>query len=216
GWQFPKYIFDQHTAYLAASNVLLPYNPNEVRHKPRKRLSDACRAYGIEGWEQIDKESISERIGNGTWPQYYSPQDVVNYCAEDVHNEVRLLRAQLRGRGKLLPADVPRVLHWSNYGAKCIAQIQARGMPIDMELWNLTQENKPGVVGELLRRFDPSHSDEDPIYTPEGEWSYQRFEAWLVRASVTAWPRLDSGRLDTEGDAFDMMSHIPGIEGLHA
>jgi hypothetical protein len=47
GWQFPVHIYDLHTAYLAASNILLPYNPDEVRKKPRKGLSDACRAYGI-------------------------------------------------------------------------------------------------------------------------------------------------------------------------
>jgi DNA polymerase family A len=33
---------------------------------------------------------------------------------------------------------------------------------------------------------------------------------------VAAWPRLDSGALDLEGDTFRLMSHIPGIEGLHA
>ena len=33
GWKFPTHIFDQHTAYLAASNILL------LRKKPRKRLS---------------------------------------------------------------------------------------------------------------------------------------------------------------------------------
>jgi hypothetical protein len=33
---------------------------------------------------------------------------------------------------------------------------------------------------------------------------------------VTAWPRLDSGRLDISGDAFRMMYHEPGVEGLHA
>jgi hypothetical protein len=51
GWTFPKHVFDQHTAYLAASNVLLPHNPDEVRTRQRKGLSDACRAYGIAGWE---------------------------------------------------------------------------------------------------------------------------------------------------------------------
>ena len=56
GWQFPVHIFDHHTAYLAASNILLPYNPDEVRKRQRKRLSDACRAYWIEGWEHIDKD----------------------------------------------------------------------------------------------------------------------------------------------------------------
>jgi DNA polymerase I len=49
GWPFPRHVFDQHTAYLAASNLLLPYEPDVVRNKPRKRLSDACRAYGLDG-----------------------------------------------------------------------------------------------------------------------------------------------------------------------
>ena len=44
-------------------------------------------------------------------------------------------------------ADIARVLWWSNYSAKCIALIQARGMPIDVPLWNLVQENKTAVIG---------------------------------------------------------------------
>jgi DNA polymerase I len=116
----------------------------------------------------------------------------------------------------LPPADVPRVLHWSNYSAKVVAQIQAKGMPIDTALWNLVQENKAAVIGALLRQFDPSYGSEEPIYSPDGEWSYARFERWLVSAGVPAWPRLDSGRLDIDGDAFRLMYSIRGIEGLHA
>ena len=93
--------------------------------------------------------------------------------------EAPLLRAQLQGRSGLLPADVERVLHWSNYAAKSVALIQARGMPIDMVLWNLIKENRAAVIGELLRQFDPSYGTDDPIYTPDGEWSYARFERWL-------------------------------------
>jgi hypothetical protein len=211
GWNFPIYIFDQHTAYLAASNILRPYNPDEVRQKQRKRLSDACRAHGIEGWEHIDKEAISKAIGDGTWRDLFSPQEVIDYCEEDVRMEVKLLRAQLR-----TGADVPRVLHWSNYSGKAVARIQARGMPIDMHRWNLVQENKAAVVRELLRQFDPSFGSDDPIYTPEGKSGYRRFEQWLVRAGVTAWPRLESGQLDLDSDAFRLMYHVPGIEGLHA
>jgi DNA polymerase I len=215
GWKFPEHVFDLHTAYLAASNVLLPYNPDELRKKPRKRLPDACRAYGIEGWERIDKESIARDIGEGRWRDH-GQEAVFDYCEEDVKKSVELLRAQLNGRPRLLPADAPRVLHWSNYSAKAVALIQVRGMPIDMALWNLVQENKAAVVGALLRQFDPSYGSDDPIYTPEGEWSYARFESWLVSAGVAAWPRLDSGQLDVDGDAFRMMYHVPGIEGLHA
>jgi hypothetical protein len=68
--RFPVHIFDLHTAYLAAANILLPYEPDEVRKKPRKRLPDACRAYGIEGWERIDKDTIAEDIGCGRWQKY--------------------------------------------------------------------------------------------------------------------------------------------------
>ena len=214
GWQFPVHIFDLHTAYLAASNILLPYNPDEVRKRERKRLSDACRAYGIEGWESIDKPAIAKAIGEGRWREY-GKEGVFSYCEEDVKNSVKLLRAQLRRRcdpcGRILlpAADVPRVLHWSNYSAKAVAQIQARGMPIDVELWNLVQENKTAVIGELLRQFDPSYGSEDPIYTPDGEWSYARFERWLVNSGVPYWPRLESGKLDIDARrlSYDVLTY---------
>ena len=90
-------------------------------------------------------------------------------------------------------------------------------MPIDMTLWNLVQENKLAVIGALIRRFDPSHGGENSIYSPEGEWSNDRFARWLGFAGIVEWPRLDSGALELTGDAFRMMygAH-PAIEGLHA
>jgi hypothetical protein len=215
GWQFPVHVFDLHAAYLAASNILLPYNPDEKHKKPRKRLADACRAYGISGWENIDKGTIAKDIGEGRWRDH-GQEAVFAYCEEDVKKSTELLRAMLRGRTGFPAADVARVLHWSNYSAKAVALIQMKGIPIDIELWNLVQENKRAVIAELIRQFDPSHGSEYPIYTPEGEWSYQQLERWLVHARVAAWPRKDSGKLDLESDSFRLMYHVPGIEGLHA
>jgi DNA polymerase I len=215
GWPFPVHIFDLHTAYLAASNVLLPHDPDEKKKKLRKRLSDACRAYGIEGWERVDKEAIAKDIGEGRWREY-GHDAVFDYCEEDVRVSVKLLRRMLLGNTNFPSADVARVLHWSNYSAKAIALIQARGIPIDTQLWGVVQENKAAVIRELLRQLDPSHDDEEPIYTLDGEWNYRRFERWLIRRRITVWPRLDSGELDISGDAFRLMYHIPGVEGLHA
>ena len=70
GWKFPVHIFDQHTAYLAASNILYPYNPDEIRKRQRKRLSDACKSYLIPGWERIDKETIVEGHRRGTLARF--------------------------------------------------------------------------------------------------------------------------------------------------
>jgi hypothetical protein len=218
GWSFPEHVLDLHTAYLAVSNVLAPWDLDErQKHKkPRKRLSDACRAYGLHGWENVDKEAIAKDIAKGDWRKW-GREAVIAYCEEDVAMTVKLLRAMVMGVDGFPPFDVPRTLHWSNYSAKAIARIQARGMPIDVRLWNLVQENKAQVIAALIRKFDPSYGSPYPIYSSEGEWSYRRFEQWLASAGVLAWPRLESGQLDIDDDAFRLMASIaPSVEGLHA
>ena len=215
GWTFPRHVFDLHTAYLAASNLLLPYDPEEVRKRQSKRLPDACRAYGIKGWENIDKGTMAKDIGEGRWEEY-GEAAVFDYCEEDVRKSAELLRAQLLGNCIYPAADVERVLFWSNYSGKSTALIQSAGMLIDMPLWNLVQENKAAVVRSLIAHCDPSYGQDETIYTPDGEWSYDRFERYLVRTGIRQWPRLESGRLDIDGDAFRLMYHAPGIEALHA
>jgi hypothetical protein len=59
GWPFSVHIFDQHTAYLAASNILLPYNPGEVRKRPRKGLADYRGRYRSETlqWGTVPRQA---------------------------------------------------------------------------------------------------------------------------------------------------------------
>jgi DNA polymerase-1 len=216
GWKFPVHVYDLHTAFLSVSNVLLPHAPDEVHKKSRKRLSDACCRYGIRGWENIDKGEIAKAIGEGRWHEY-GEAAVFEYCEEDVRKSCELLRAQLTGYGPYAPIDPRAVVRWSEYSTKSVARIQARGMPIDMAPWNCVQENKPKIITALIRGFDPSQGSECAIYSPDGEWSYERFARWLVAAGISEWPRLKSGALDIDGDAFrSMYSAHPAIEGLHA
>ena len=186
GWKFPTHIFDQHTAYLAASNVLLPHEPDVVRKKPKRGLADACHAYGLEGWERHRQGSHPQAIGDGRWRWKYTPEQILDYCAEDVRMSASLLREQLRGRDHRLAADTELVTALVATTARRSSRSSKRAaMPIDIPTWNLIQENKDAVIGELLRRFDPSHGDDDPIYTPEGKWSYARFEPYLAAMAFT-------------------------------
>src|SRR5262249_22988406 len=43
-----------------------------------------------------------------------------------------------------------------------------------------------------------------------------RFERFLINHGIYQWPRLSSGRLQLDDDAFKLMAYLPGIENLHA
>ncbi len=202
GWQFPMHIFDQHTAYLAASNILLPYDPDEKRERSR---ASACPMPAAPTASRVGSAStrrtIAKAIGEGRWREYGQRGRVSTIAKRTCASTAQLLRAQLRGsRGRALPAaDVERVLHWSNYSAKAIALIQARGIPIDMPLWNLVQENK---ARRDRRAAAPIRSEpwRATIRStrPRANGATRASRRWLMRAGVTAWPRLDSGALDTQ------------------
>ena len=100
GWKFPTYVLDLHTAYLSVSNILAPYSPDEPRKKDRKRLSDACKAYNIDGWEDVDKEKIAKDIGEGRWRMYGRPR-VAWYNNEDVRVEGRVTAENAARVGKV-------------------------------------------------------------------------------------------------------------------
>ena len=204
GWQFPVHIFDLHTAYLAASNILLPYDPDEVRQEAAQALvrrvpSLRASKDGNASTRRRSRRPSARAAGANT-----AASAVFEYCEEDVRMAAQLLRAQLRrrcdqrGHTCCRPPTSSACLHWSEYSAKAIALIQMRGMPIDTELWGLVQENKPAVIKQLLRQFDPSHGNDDPIFDPRAIGATRASSSGSLRAGFTAWPRLDSGQLDIE------------------
>jgi DNA polymerase I len=119
GWKFPTYIFDQHIAYLAATNVLSPYDPDAERLKEDKSFEAACEAYKLHGWHNMDKDAIRTSIGDGSWFYKYTPQQIMDYCEEDARMGVKLLRRQLVNFLDLPGVDnIDLLLRWSNYGAE--------------------------------------------------------------------------------------------------
>ena len=83
-------------------------------------------AYGIDGWENIDKEEIAKAIGEGRWREY-GEAAVYAYCEEDVAQITRIA-ARSAGRLRTLraPIDPRAVMRWSDYSAKSVARIQAK------------------------------------------------------------------------------------------
>ena len=216
GWKFPEHVFDLHTAYLAASNVLLPYNPDELRKKPRKRLPDACRAYGIEGWERIDKETIARDIGEGRWRDH-GQEAVFDYCEEDVNKSVRAAaRATERSS---------RTATGRRRARAALVELQRQGGRADPSARHADRhaavepragEQGRGRSARCCGNSIPATAATIRSTRRKANGATSDSSSWLVSTGVAAWPRLDSGQLDVDGDAFRLMYHVPGIEGLHA
>ena len=144
GWRFPEHVFDLHTAYLAISNILLPYNPDEIPQEAAQGL--------VRRLPRLRHRGLGERSTSRRWPRRSAKAAGANTASARCSNIARrtsrnsaeLLRRQLAGYGNYAPIDPELVMRWSEYSAKTVARIQARGMPIDMPLWNLVQENKAG------------------------------------------------------------------------
>ena len=73
------------------------------------------------------------------------------------------------------------------------------------------------MIGELLRQFDPSYGERGPNLHAGG-----RVELRPLRALARAAPASPRGPASTaarsiwSSDAFRLMYHVPGVEGLHA
>ena len=182
GWRFPVHVFDLHTAYLATSNILLPYDPDEVAQEAAQAL--------VRRLPRLRHRGLGEHRQGGAWPRRSAraagantaAKAVFEYCEEDVRNRANCCaRSSPRLSAGFPPIDADRA---SCTGRTTAPRPSPGSRPAACRstylLWNLVQENKPAVIGALMRRFDPSHGSDDPIYTPEGEWSYARFEHWLV------------------------------------
>ena len=59
------HIFDLHTAYLAATNVLLPYTPGEPRKKPRKRCPTPAASTALKVGRTSTSQALRRRSAPG-------------------------------------------------------------------------------------------------------------------------------------------------------
>jgi hypothetical protein len=86
GWKFPRYIFDQHTAYLATSNILLPHNPDHANACPMPAVLTGSMVGSASTKRRLRKTS-ARVIGRSTDAKAFSSiakktfASRCNYCA---------------------------------------------------------------------------------------------------------------------------------------
>ena len=115
--------------------------------------------------------------------------NIIAYCESDALALERLLVAMLPG------IDLPRALLRGRYMAAAAA-MEHSGVPIDMEMLALLRANWLHIQDQLIAAMDSQYGVFDGR-----TFKADRFGGWLATNNIP-WPRLESGRLDLDDDAF--------------
>jgi DNA polymerase I len=203
GWPLPANELDLSPAFRNLVNGRLT--------PEGKGLLGALRYFGFSNTDQKLKDAMRDRIIRG-WPfTAEERQQILNYCAGDVDDLLRLLT-------RILPEiDLRIALHWGEFAAVS-ALMEHRGVPMDMVVFSRLADSATwrAVRDAMVPTIDAQYG----VYVRNaaGDWSFNMecFTAYLAHTGILDnWPRLASGKLDMRRKTFDSMSKAwPQIEDL--
>lgn len=181
GWPMPVRILDLFAEFRNQTNGLDPIAGNG--------LVGALTAYGLDTIGTIEKAEMRDLIlRGGPWSDAERAA-ILSYCQSDVDALARLLPA-------MLPRiDWGRALLRGRYMAAA-AYMEHAGVPIDLQMLAQFRAHWTDIQDELIARIDADYGCFDGR-----TFKRDKFAAWLARAGIP-WPRLESGELDLDDDAF--------------
>jgi hypothetical protein len=194
GWPIPERILDLYVEFRNRTNGLPP--------PAGAGLLGALAYFGLDGVGVTEKKEMQTAIGDGTWRERYTSEQILDYCESDVEALARLLPAMWP------KIDLPRALLRGRYMAAAAA-MEHHGVPIDVPMLDGLRGGWTDIQDQLIAAVDINYG----VY--EGRtFKEKRFAAWLSRNNIP-WPRLESGRLDLSDDTFRQMAKAyPSVSPL--
>ena len=187
GWPLPRRVLD---LYVEFRNIT-----NGLELTCGRGLLGALATFGLPAIEAAEKETMRNLAMRGEPYTSEEASALLNYCESDVTGTARLLAV-------MLPRiDLPRALLRGRYMIAA-ARMEHQGIPIDTEAHCRLGENWDRIKASLVERIDRDFGAfEGTSFVAE------RWERYLVEHNI-AWPRLLSGRLQLDDDAFRDMAQV--------
>ena len=163
-------------------------------------LVGALTHFGLDSIGAVEKDEMRAlALRGGPWTQQ-ERSSLLDYCEFDVRALERLLPCIERH------LDLPRAVLRGRY-MKAVSQIEATGIPIDINRLGALREHWSDVKLRLIQRVDA----EGQVY--EGSTFKQaKFHAWVQGRNI-AWPQLSSGALALDDNTFRLMARqFPEVE----
>jgi DNA polymerase I len=194
-WPQPARVLDLHVEFRNRTNG--------IPTKPGAGLIGALAYFGLDTLNVVEKKEMQEAIGNGTWRDKFSREEILDYCEGDVRALARLLPVMAS------QIDLPRALLRGRYMIAA-ARMEHNGVPIDVGTLERLRLHWVDIQDQLVAEIDRDYR----VY--EGRtFKADRFADYLAHHDIP-WPRLASGRLDLSDDTFrEMARAYPIIAPLH-
>lgn len=185
GWALPHNILDLFSESRARTNGRALPNGSG--------LLGALTYFGLDGIGAGEKGAMRDLILRGTSWTAEEQQSILDYCETDV-----------AALAKLLPAmedqlDFPRALLRGQYSA-AVAHIERNGTPLDVATLEMLRAGWEELKGKMIEIIDRDYG----IYD-DGKFKMGRFEQYLFAQNIP-WPRLPTGKLQTDDDTFKEMA----------
>lgn len=184
GWGEPARYVD----FMAEMRVLLCGNPAIGHTAGLYRYLDH---FQIQHPPKSYKNDLRELILNGS--SAARKTETLDYCELDV-----TLLAELVAKVWHL-VDWPRAVGVRGELMKAYSRIEARGLPIDVEMLHRMGECWPDIQDELRQWVNAELGF--PIFDSAGVFKKTAVESWLAsRGLLSRWPRTKNGGIELDGD----------------
>lgn len=192
GWPAPERVLDLFTEFRVATNGTTTLAGNG--------LLGALVHYGLDAMEAAEKNAMRDLVLRGGPWSGDEREALIDYCETDVDALRRLLPA-------MLPAILGREFGLGHALLRgrymtAVARMERVGVPIDMSTLKLFQHGWTDIQDELISTVDRDYG----IYDGR-TFKSARFEKWLEQNEI-AWPRLASGALDLNKEAFRERANV--------
>ncbi|MDZ7655707.1 MAG: DNA polymerase [Sulfurimicrobium sp.] len=195
GWALPHNILDLFSEFRTRTN-------GRTLHSGSGLLG-ALTYFGLDGIAAGEKDAMHDLILRCAPWSPEEQQAILDYCETDVVALARLLPAM---QDQL---DLPHALLRGQYSAAA-SHIEHNGTPLDVATMEMLLARWDDIKAKLIEAIDRDYGVYD-----NGTFKMGRFEQYLIAQGIP-WPRLPTGRLQTDDDTFKEMARAyPQIAPLH-
>ncbi|MGN6171881.1 MAG: hypothetical protein ACTHPS_02800 [Streptosporangiaceae bacterium] len=199
GWPVPVRILDLYTEFRNETNGLSLTEGSG--------LLGALAYHHVPGITKEQKDDDRQLVMRGGPWTGDERRRILDYCQTDADCLGPLLERMV-GHIQLRPAGLGQALLRGRYMAAA-ARMECTGVPVDTELLGKLRANWDSIKLDLVQAVDKDYGVYDGTTFKAG-----LFASYLADRKI-AWPRLDSGQLQLDGDTFrDMSKRYPELEPL--